>query len=86
MSPLGTRVIVQNKPGNHTSWGYNGKLSCYIGSYLDHYICMKCYTSANDIVRITDTLKYILKSFASTKATSENYLQQAIGNIFEIMK
>ena len=44
------------------------------------------YMPATGIVRITDTLQYILKSFAFPKTTTEDYLHQAIGDIIAIMK
>ena len=46
---------------------------------------MQCYMPANGIIIITDTLQYILKAFDSPKTTTEDYLQQAIGGIIEIM-
>ena len=56
MAPTGTRVIVNDKPGNRMSWVYNGTPDCYIGPSLDHYRCMQCYIPATGTVRITDTL------------------------------
>ena len=38
------------------------------------------------ILRIKDTLQYIPKAFAFPKTTTEDYLQQAIGDIIAIMK
>ena len=86
MAPLGTRVIVHDKSGNRTSWGHHGTLGWYIGPSLDHYRFMKCYMPATDIVRITDTLQYIPKAFSFAKTTTEDYLQQVIGDIIETMK
>ena len=47
---------------------------------------MQCYIPATGIVRITDTLQYIPKAFVFPKTTTEDYLQQAIGDIIAIMK
>ena len=38
------------------------------------------------ILRITDTLQYILKAFSFPKTPKEDYFQQAIGDIIEMMK
>ena len=38
------------------------------------------------IVRITDTLQYIPKAFFFSNKTTEDYLQQAIGDITSILK
>ena len=86
MAPPGTRVIVHNKPGNQRSWFHHGTTGWYIGPSLDHYRCMQCYIPSTGIVIITDTLQYIPKAFALPKTTTEDYLQQAIGDIISIMK
>ena len=41
---------------------------------------------ATGILRITDTLQYIPKEFASPNTTTPYYLQQAIGDIIAIIK
>ena len=86
MAPPETCVMVHDKPGNFSSWVYHGTPGWYIGPSIYHYICMQCYMPTTDIVRITDTLQYILKEFALPKTTKEDYLQQAIGEIIAIMK
>ena len=63
MAPPGTRVILNEKTGNHTPWGHHGTPGWYIGTKLDHYRCMQCYMPVIGIVRITDTLQYIPKEF-----------------------
>ena len=47
---------------------------------------MQCYMSATGIVRITDTLQYIPKAFVFPKTTTEDYLQQAIGDTIAIVE
>ena len=47
---------------------------------------MQYYITATGIVRITYTLKYIPKAFVFLKTTTEDYLQQAIGDIIAIIK
>ena len=86
MAPLGTRVIVHEKPENRTSWGHNGTPGWYIHLYLDHYRCMQCYMTATGIVRINDTLQYTPREFSLSKTTTEEYLQQDIGDIIAIEK
>ena len=86
MEPTGTRVIVHDKPGNRTSWGHHVTPVWYIGPSLDHYRCIQRYMPVTGIVRITDTLQYTPKAFAFQKTTTEDYLQQAIGDIISIIK
>ena len=47
---------------------------------------MQFYTPRTHIIRITDPLQYILKAFALPKTTTEDYLQQAIGDIISIIQ
>ena len=86
MAPPWTRVIVHKKTGNRTSWVQYGTKGWYIGPSLDHYRCIQCYMPPTVIIWITDTLQYIPRSFYLPKTTTEDYLQQAIGDIIEIMK
>ena len=86
MAPPGNRVISHRKPGNFTSRGHHGTPGWYIGPSLDHFICMQCYIPTTDIVRITDSLKYIPKAFVFPKTTAEDYLQHATGDIILIIK
>ena len=41
MDPLGTCVIVHDKPVNCTSWVHHGTRGWYIGTSIDQYICMQ---------------------------------------------
>ena len=86
MAPPVTRVIFHIKPNNLTSWGHHGTNVWYIDPSLDHFRCMYCYMPRTGIVKITDTLQNILKSFALPKITTDYYLQQAIGYMIAIMK
>ena len=76
MGPPETRVMFHDKPGRRKSWVHYGKTGWYIGPSFDHYRCMQFYMPATGIVRITDTLQYILKAFAFPKTTAKDYLQQ----------
>ena len=84
MAPPRTRVVVHDKPDNCRSWGHHGTLGWYIGPSLGHYRFIQCYMTKTGIVCITDTLKYIPKSFDLIKTKTEDYLRQAIGNILAI--
>ena len=86
MAPPGTCMIVHNKPGKSTPWGHYVTLGWYIGPSLDHYRCMQCYMTKTGIVIITYTLQYIPKSFYFPKTTTEDYLQQKVGDIIAILK
>ena len=86
MAPPVTRLIVHNKPGNRTSWGHHVTLGLYIGPSLYHYRCIQCYMPTTGIVRTTYSLQYILNAFSLPKTTTEDYLQQVIEDIIEIIK
>ena len=86
MAPPGTHVIVHNRPGNHTPWEHRDTQGWYIGTSLEHYRCMQCYMPATGKIIITETLQYIPKTIYFPKTTTEDYLQQEIGDIIAIMK
>ena len=86
MASPGTYLVVHDKPGTQKSWGHHGTPNWYIDLSLDHYGFMQCYMPTTGIVRITDTLQYIPKTFTFPKTTTEDYLQQAIGDIIATMK
>ena len=79
-------MIVHEKTDNRTSWGYHVTLGWYIGPSLENYRCMQCYMPATSIVRITYTLRCILKGISFQKTTTEDYLHKAIEDIISIMK
>ena len=81
MTPPGTRVVVHDKPGQCTPWGHRGTPVWYIGSYLDHYISMKCYMPVTGGIHVTDRLQYITNKFPFPKTTTEDDLRQAVLDI-----
>ena len=81
MATPGTCVIVHNKPGNFKSWIHNSIPGWYIGPLLYHCRCKQFFMPATGIIWITDTLQYIPKAIVPPKTTTEDYLQQAIGDI-----
>ena len=86
MAPPVTRVVFHKKSGNCTSWGFHGTPGWYIVPSLKHYRCIHCYMPATAIVCITETLQSIPKACNLPKTANEDYLQQAIGDILEIMQ
>ena len=47
---------------------------------------MQCYMPSTGIVRITYTLQFITEAFTFPKTTTDDYPQQEIGEIFEMIK
>ena len=84
MTPPVTLMIFHDKTGNSTPWGHRVTPGWYIGSSIDYSRHMQCLMPVNGIVYIIDTLQYIPKSVALPNRTTEDYLQQAIGDIIPI--
>ena len=40
---LGTKVVIQNRPGERAYWEPHGKTGWYIIPYMEHYICHKSH-------------------------------------------
>ena len=39
--PLGSPIIIRNKPGTHRSWDFRGRKGFTIGPALEHYRCFQ---------------------------------------------
>ena len=58
LAPLGTIVIIQNRPNGHASWAPHGEDGWYIGLEIEHYICHETYTPKTRAEIISDTVEF----------------------------
>ena len=60
---MGTKVLVNLKPHQRSTWSYHAEDGWYVGPYLHHYRCMKCFIPASGKARDVDTLQLFQKQF-----------------------
>ena len=58
IGPLGTKVVVHEKPSVRESWAPHGAPAWYISPANEHYRCYKVYVIETGAERITDTLEW----------------------------
>ena len=59
IAPLGTKVLVHEKPQNRASWDPHRVEGWYIGPALESYRCFKTYIPKTRAERITDTVAWL---------------------------
>ena len=58
MAPLGTKVLVHEKPKQRGSWADHGVVGWYIGPALNHYRCYLCYIPSTNGVHVSNTVEF----------------------------
>ena len=58
IAPLGTLVVIHEKPAQRASWDPHGVKGFYIGPALDHYRCWCTWVIHTQKLRISDTLAW----------------------------
>ncbi len=61
IAPVGTKVIIHERPKDRKSWDPHGKEGLYTGPALDYYRCYKIFVLATRAERITDTVAWFPK-------------------------
>ena len=83
--PLGTQVILHEKPDKRKTWAPRGTDAWYIGPAMEHYRCLDCYIPDTHSTRIADTVELIPSFIPIPKTTTEDYLRQSVGDIISII-
>jgi hypothetical protein len=79
-APLGTRVILHEKPAQRRSWATHGVEGWYVGHASKHYRCYHIYVTSIAATRYGDTVEF----FQCTMACQERpppmqlYMRRAI--------
>ena len=58
IAPVGTPVLVFERPENRATWSPHGKAGWYVGPALQHYRCYHVFLALTNSTRITDTLSW----------------------------
>ena len=56
IAPIGTRLLIHDKPTSRASWAPHGVLGFYLGPALRHYRSYRAWSTITNTVRITDTV------------------------------
>ena len=75
IAPLGTKVLIHDKPANRNSWAAHG---FYIGPALQHYRCFQVWATQSQSIRITDTLAWFPIDFTMPELSPLDHATAAI--------
>jgi hypothetical protein len=83
--PPGIKVLVHLKPDQRASWAYHGEEGWYVGPSMHHYRCVQCFMRTTSKVRDVDTVELFPTTISFPSVSTEDYLQQAAGDILSIL-
>ena len=78
IAPLGTKVLIHDKPANRNSWAAHGVSGFYIGPALQHYRCFQAWATQSQSIRITDTLAWFPLDFTMPELSPLDHTTAAI--------
>ena len=58
LAPIGTKVIVHERPAQRGTWAVHGQDGWYIGPAMEHYRCYKTYITTTRGERNADTVEF----------------------------
>jgi hypothetical protein len=77
MAPLGTEVLVHQKPGQHKKWGYHAAKAWYLSHAATHYPCIHVIMKETGGGCITDTFCYQHHAIPVPVITATNCILEA---------
>ena len=81
IAPIGTRVLIHDKPTVRTSWAPHGVPGFYLGPALQHYRSYRVWSTTTNNVRVTDTVAWFPHAFTMHGPTSHDMLIRTIDNL-----
>ena len=81
LAPLGTKVLIHDKPANRTTWAAHGVPSYYLGPALKHYRCFQAWAIPSQSVRVTDTLAWFPEDFSMPEITPIDCVTAAVADL-----
>ena len=86
LAPLGTEILVHNKPQQQHSWQNHGTNGWYIGPAFEHYRCLHCYLPITRTEVINDTVKLTPKHIPIPESDLETYVRASIQELIYLLK
>ena len=86
LAPPGIKVMIHTKIEGRQSWGPRSEPGFYTGPALTHYRCIKALKNDTKREIITDTVKYIPHKIPVPATSLNDYLDQAVSDILDILQ
>jgi hypothetical protein len=85
LAPLGTKVIIHEKPSERRSWAPHGLDGSYVGHAPEHYRCYKNFVTATAATRISDTVEYFPRVCQMPRTSSADAAKQAARDLIHAL-
>ena len=86
LAPLGTKVIIHEKPTQRASWDPHGKEGWLTGPALHHYRHFEVAVAATGGQRVSNTIKFLPTKYNMPKMSSEDRITAAIEELSSAIK
>ena len=81
IAPIGTRILIHDKPTSRASWAPHGVPGFYLGPALQHYRSYRAWATATNTMRITDTVAWFPHDTAMPGPTIHDILIRTIDDL-----
>ena len=78
LAPIGTRIVMHEKPAQRGSWAPHGVDGFYIGPALEHYRCYRGWVTSTQRERIVDTVAWHPRNVMMPGASAQEILTNAV--------
>ena len=85
IAPLGTHVMIHQKPSQRGTWSPPGIDAWYVGPDFERYRCFTCVTFRSRKVVHPDTLSWFPKQISMPTSTTTEVLSAAIADLTEAL-
>ena len=81
LAPLGTKVIIHEKPTQRASWDPHGKEGWLTGPVLRHYRHFEVAVAETGGQRVSDTIEFLPTKYNMPKTSSDDRITAAIDEL-----
>ena len=81
IAPIGTRILIHDKPTARASWAPHGVPGFYLGPALQHYRSYRTWSSVTNTMRITDTVAWFPHELSMPGPTTHDILIRTIDDL-----
>ena len=81
IAPLGTKVLIHDKPSARASWAPHGTPGFYLGPALQHYRCFITWATATSSTRVTDTVAWLPERFHMPTASPTDLVLASLADL-----
>jgi len=86
ITPPGIKVLVHEKPSNHTTWAPHAIKGWYVGPALQAYRCYRTWITETKRERIANTLTWLPKKLKMPTASTAEIIASATSDILHALQ